>query len=85
MSRKIRLGKRERALRKAQYAVVKSAKAELIAANLASLKDMPTSDGFRLSPNLKLGYRFNNPSNLKRVSRFGMDGTAYGVGGSKHK
>lgn len=79
MSRKIRLGKRERALRKAQYAVVKAAKADIITANLASLKDMPTSKGFRLSPELKQGYRFNNPSNLKRTSRFGMDGTKYGV------
>lgn len=40
--------------------------------------NMPTSKGFRLSPDMKHGYVFTNPSNLGRRSQFGMDGTKFG-------
>lgn len=40
---------------------------------------LTTSKGYRLSPDMRNGYVFNNPSNLGRRSNFGMDGTKYGV------
>lgn len=69
---KIRLGKRERAEKKAHYALVREAKRSVIADNIASLKSLPTSRGYR-SVNLLEGYAFHGASNMKRPDNFGRD------------
>lgn len=68
-----RLGKRERALRKDQWKVYREAKTALIADNKLHLKDMPTSRGFRLSPDPNEGYTFHGASNMKRPDNLGRD------------
>ena len=76
----MRKGKREREQLRQDYALVKEAKRLVIAANLAAPKVQslaPAKLGFRVTPDLRQGYAFNNPSNLGRQSRFGMDGTDY--------
>lgn len=79
---KSRLGKRERKERQAQWDLVKTAKTQLVADNLANLKSLPTSKGMRQS-NLErwLGssHSFHGVSNMSRPSSFGADGTKYGV------
>lgn len=68
---------------------IRKAKADTLSATVAANKQlkadgmMPTSKGYRLSPDMKHGYVFNNPSNLGRRSQFGMDGTKFGGTGGK--
>lgn len=78
----MRKGKRERQQLRHDYALVKEAKRRVIAENLAAPKTVsvaPKSLGFRVTPDMRVGYAFNNPSNLGRQSRFGMDGTKFGA------
>lgn len=85
----MRKGKRERAKLRQDYAFVKEAKRRVIAENLATkpvpvvfgygMDNKPVSLGFRTSPDMRVGYSFNNPSNLGRQSRFGQDGTKWGA------
>lgn len=77
---KIRLGRKERLELRSQYNLVKSAKKQLVADNLANLKALPTSKGYRMSPDPKQGYQFNDPSNLPRYSKHGVDGTKGFIG-----
>lgn len=82
---KTRLGKRERAERKAQYALVKQAKARVIADNLANLKALEADTrllGFRqsnLDRWLSGSHSFHGASNMSRPNMFGADGTKYGA------
>jgi hypothetical protein len=73
-----RLGKRERHVLRDQYNLVKSAKKQLVADNLANIKALPTSKGYRLSPDMKQGFIFTDPSNLGRYNRFGSDSSPVG-------
>jgi len=70
---KIRLGKRERAERKAQWSLVKEAKASLIKDNLNTPKSaIPTSKGYR-TVNVMEGYTFHGASNMVRPDNQGRD------------
>lgn len=76
---KIRLGKRERAERKAQYAMVKAAKGQVIAENLSTPREQfPSSRGYRFADVMQ-GYVFHGASNMGRMAdSFGRDGTKPG-------
>ncbi len=69
----MRLGKKERKLRKEQWNLYRSIRSELIADNKAHLKELPTSKGYRMTPDLRMGYVFHDPSNLPRQQIIGSD------------
>ena len=76
----MRLGKAERALRKQQWKQFRELKAAVILENTAQIKTMPTSKGFRLSPDFRQSsaLRFKEPSNMPRINYMGSDTKPYG-------
>lgn len=76
---RIRLGKSERLLRKTQWKQFRELKKDVITRNLgAPHSEFPTSKGYRMSPDMKMGYQFHDPSNLPRHDRFNSDGHSAG-------